>query len=202
MGRAYPTAMGYCDGVCDYFYGVLTKERSPASSLPYARYREKFTRAADRLKDFERPLAHVICALIAFHFNHFIPCPEIAEPSRVEVASGRFERWIASERSVADQLLSHPHSDTLERLLTDFETERLLCWSVAASDVLLPHIDDMETMVRLDLAEFDRTKLRILLAEWHAHQGHVLDASRHARELRNNQALGGWAEGLLARLER
>jgi hypothetical protein len=200
MSRGYPTAMGYCDGICEYFYGVLIKERSPESSLPYARYREKFNRAVDALQDIERPLARVICALIAFHFNHFSRCLDVGEVNRVDVASGRFERWIAGDLLAAGQLPSRPRSDALERLLTDFEAERLLQWSVASPEALLSQIDDMESMARTDLAEFDRTKLRILLAELYASQGRVSEAKRHLRELRNNQALGDWAERLLVRV--
>lgn len=196
--RAFPTAIGYCDGICEYFYGVLAKERSLESSLSYESYREKFTRAADALKDFERPLAKTIGALIAFHFNHFRENFNLAETSRVGIASRRFERWMKGDPYSAIQIGAH--RDTLEKLLTDLETERLIAWSVAAPESIQRHLQDMESMVRQDIPEFDRTKLWILLAESHTYCNHIVDARRYARELRNNPTFGAWAERLIAQL--
>jgi hypothetical protein len=198
--RAYSTAMRYCDGICDYFYGVLTKERSPESSLPYGSYREKFTRASDVLQDFDRPLGRMICDLVAFHFNHFHERHSSPPDSRIQVASGRFERWLAEDPVGAEAMVIRPYYESLERLLTDLEAEKIIAWSVTKADALRAHTQDMEAMLRQDLAEFDRTKLTILLAEVYAHDGNVGNARRFARELRNSPTLGDWAENLLARL--
>ncbi|CRI65315.1 putative Zinc finger C2H2-type domain protein [Thiocapsa sp. KS1] len=198
--HAHPTAIRYCDGICEYFYGVLTKERSRESSLPYGSYREKFTRASDVLQDFDRPLGRMICDLIAFHFNHFHELNGCAPTSRIQIASARFKRWLTGNPIGAEALLSRPHNEHFERLLTDLEAEKIIAWSVKGTDMLRAHTQDMEAMLRQDLAEFDRTKLTILLAEVYAHARNVSGARRYARELRNSPTLGDWAEHLLARL--
>ena len=198
--RAHPTAIAYCDGVCEYFYGVLVKERPEESSLPYEAYRGKFNRAADVLKDFDRPLAHTVGALIAFHFNTFSECTGVPNPSRVGAACARFGRWINGGTDGVDRGISDPLDDRLERLLTDFETERLLGWSVADLGALQQEAPVMEALVRQDIPEFDRTKLHVLLAELYAHAGDPPAARPHARELRNSPTLGAWSERLLDRL--
>jgi len=198
--RRFPTAIGYCDGVCEYFYGVLAKEQANDSHIPYEAYLEKYTRAADVLKDFNRPLARSICALIEFHFNHFVECTKLAGNTRVGIAAGRFNRWIEGDTSGARNLLTQTFDDSFEKLFTDSETERLITWSVAEPQLSLLQLQDAESIVRQDIPELDRAKIRILLAESHTQYGHLEEAKRNARELRNNQTLGRWAERLLNQL--
>jgi hypothetical protein len=198
--RHYPSAIRYADGICDYFYGVLAKEKSQESSLAYDAYREKFTQAADALKDFNRPLARTISALIAYHFNNFSEAAALAQSSRVGAASQRFSCWLEGDASRAKELGSQFFDDSLERLLTDLDTERLLYWSVATNEVLLPRLQDMESMIRQDIAEFDRSKLHILLSEFHDQTGNGQNAKHHARELRSSVTFGPWAERILDRL--
>ncbi|WP_424946411.1 C2H2-type zinc finger protein [Candidatus Spongiihabitans sp.] len=198
--ETFPTAIGYCNGICEYFYGVLAKERSADSSLPFEKYREKFARAEDALKDFDRPLVRVIRALIAFHFNQFNESIDLAGKSRVGIASGRFERWIAGDTIGANRFLSRTSDSRIEELLTDFESERLIKWCVADPKALVPQLQDIESLIHQDILAFDRTKLRVLLAELYANQRSVTEAKNHARELRNSPVFGLWAENLLHRL--
>ncbi len=59
--RPFSTADLYYDGICHYLYGVLAKERSPDSSLPYEEYRDRFNRAADALRDYDK-ISRAYCA--------------------------------------------------------------------------------------------------------------------------------------------
>lgn len=195
--RAYPSAIGYADGISNYFYGVLAKEESLESSLAYDAYREKFNQAADVLKEFDRPLSRTIGALIAYHFNHFSESAALAKTCRVGVASQRFSCWLDGSKPGVGKLTPARFDLSLEPLLTDFDTERLLAWSVATTDSLLPWLDDMESMIRKDIPEFDRTKLRILLSELYVQTGNLVKAKGHASELRNSATLGDWSERIL-----
>jgi hypothetical protein len=197
--RAFPSGMGYCDGICEYLYGVLAKERAQDSSLAYEAYREKFNRAADLLRDFQRPIAQAIGALVAFHFNHFSESPAMVGKLRVGIAATRFERWLEGDVRGARAALSREYDDSLEKLLTDLETERIISWSIARLKIILPQLQDIESILQQDIPEFDRAKLRILLAEIYSVQGDALKAKRHARELLNNPTLGHWAEQLIER---
>jgi hypothetical protein len=65
IGAATPfgTAIGYCDGICAYLYGVLAKERMGGTSLPYEAYGRKFSKAVEELAAYERPQAPTIRTL-------------------------------------------------------------------------------------------------------------------------------------------
>jgi hypothetical protein len=196
--RAHPSALAYCDGICEYLYGVLAKERSSESSLPFGDYRVKFNRAAEALRDVHRPIAGVIQGLVAFHFNHFTTAARCSPSSRVGRASVQFIHWIRGERTPADASRVRPNRP-LDGLLTDLETERLLRWVLMQPADLLACVEEIEATVNADIPEFDRAKLRVLLGERYKASGGRADAERHARELRNNPTLGPWAETILRR---
>jgi hypothetical protein len=196
--KRYRSAIDYLDGICEYLYGVLIKERAKDSSLPYEEYRIKFNRSADKLKDFHRPLANTIRALIDFHFNHFREAGAFAPGFRVGAASQRFNKWITGDVAAARAVPSSSIDDRLEKYITDYETERLLRWSVESSDHVLEQADEMGALLLKDLPEYDRTKLHILLAESYAEKGRRTDARKHARELRGNPAFTDWAERLIS----
>jgi len=170
-GQTFASAADYLDGICEYFYGVLAKEHAADSSLPYELYRTKFSRSADKLKDFRRPLANTIQALIDFQFNHFFEAEALAPGFRVGLASQRFGKWIVGELEAA-RAIPHSSFDTeLESLLTDLETERILRWSVESSDQIVRQADKIEAFLLTDVPEYDRTKLHIVLAESYAERG-------------------------------
>lgn len=198
---AFPSAAGYCDGICEYLYAVLAKERARDSSLPYDAYREKFNRAADSLKDFRRPLGDAIGALIDFHFNHFSESQEKGAGLRVGAAATRFGYWLKGDPKGARASLCQGYDDSLDKLLTDFETERLLSWTAAGLSALDSQIQDMESIVRQDIPEYDRAKLHIMLAETFFERGEAREAKRYARDLLNSATLGRWAENLLERAD-
>lgn len=198
--REFPTAIEYSDGICEYFYGVMAKERAPQSTIPFEEYRIKFNRAVDKLHDFNRHISRSICALIAFHFNHFDEAMELCESSRVGIAAARFANWIKGDAQASQNLLNQTWESQLEQLLSDFETERLLSWSVVNSQSLLPQLTDITALIRRDIPEFDRVKLRVLLAETCVENGLKKEAKCQARELINSPIFDSWAEKLVKSL--
>jgi hypothetical protein len=195
--KPYGTAIGYCDGICDYFYGVLAKERSLESALPYQAYREKFNRAADRLKDFDRPLANILGALIAFHFNHFNEARTLAATSRVGIAASRFCNWLSQSIDEVEYQIDIKHSN-FENLVTDIDTERFIRWSVLESKELLLHKDEIVFWLKKEISDFDKAKGCILLSELALELGDSALATHYAREFRNSPTMGAWAEHIIA----
>jgi hypothetical protein len=63
----------YAEGLASYSLGVLLKERPAGGALttPYSCYREAYGFALDRLSDFDRPLARLVCDVILFAKNEF-----------------------------------------------------------------------------------------------------------------------------------
>jgi len=199
--RNFASALGYCEGVCDYLYGVLAKERARDTRLAYEKYREKFGHAADLLKDFQTPLSQAIRALVAFHYNHFRDSAMVGSNLRVGAAAGRFDRWLGHKAFAGKSRPTSRLNQTLDPLLTDLETEKIITWALAEKSVALRQMSDIEANLKQDIAEFDRAKLHMILAELYLGQGEGQKAKRHARELLHAPALGHWAERLLDRVK-
>lgn len=198
--RAFNTADDYYGGICDYLYGVLAKEGAPDSSLPYQEYLERFNRAADALLDYDRPLAHIVRSLVAFHFNHFEDAEVIAPPGRLRMASMRFEAVLKGILWDEVGTPAKKLSNALEDMLTDHETLRILRWAQLPSTELAAEVESIAALVKRDVPEFDRLKLNILLAEAYAASGDTVQARKTARELIGNGKTAAWAERLIARL--
>lgn len=193
----FKTAVGYCDGICEYLYGVLAKERSPASSLPYEAYREKFSRALDKLGTFDRPLANRIGGLIEFHFNHFPEAELLSFGSRVGHAAAVFDAWLSGD--VPSAWAQGPIVDDvrLDSLLTDWDTEQLVRWVVTEPSSLSGEVAQIEKMLSGDPAEFDQTKLHILLVQIGLSSKSQAMVLAHARELRNSPSVARWADAAI-----
>lgn len=103
----------YASGLADYCLGILIKERPEGENLttPFSRHRELYGRALDVLKDFPRPLAHLITCIIRFSLNNF------------ENAGSRTGYW---ELDLATELLYNPTSDSLQLPLEN-STRRPVC---------------------------------------------------------------------------
>ena len=88
----------YAAGLADYSLGVLIKERPEAEMLttPFARYRELYGSAVQRLTDFDRPLARLVGDVIRFAMNDF---------SRTTTETGFWEL------DIANGLLKDPSQD-------------------------------------------------------------------------------------------
>jgi hypothetical protein len=200
--RPHSTAMPYMDGICSFLYGVLAKERAPDCAIAFDAYREKFELAIGALRDFDRPLALIIRGLVSFHFNQFEDAMRVTLPGPLHVAAERFYQLLASGRAIS-QSATHKPASYLERALTDFDTQRIVKWTLADTDAFQleqENMEDLEDLLGADLVEYDRTKLRIILAEEFLARGHSLRAGNIARTMRNNSTTEVWAESVLARV--
>ncbi len=194
--KPYTSAIGYCDGICEYFYGVLAKERVSDSTLPYDSYREKFNRAADELKDFDRPLARVISALIAFHFNHFEETQKFSGPLRVGIAASRFKNWLTVDIDFEKTEFKNIHNN-LEGLVTDIDSENFIRWGVSTNKELILHKEEIKSLLYKEISDFDRVKAYIILGRIALEQQDTKEALHYAREFRNSPTMGVWAEHII-----
>lgn len=195
----FRSAIGYCDGICTYLYGVMAREDAADSSLPYDAYGGRFAKAAEELAAYERPLARMIGSLVEFHFNHFRDAARlVSAASRIGSVSARYATWIESTRSNRRHV---PAATTplneLETLLTDRETELILQSASQPLRTLATDHTDLEALLHKDVAEFDKVKVRMLLAEAFTALGDAERALRHAKALRNLPALDLWSEDLI-----
>lgn len=198
----FSSAMGYCDGICEYLYGVLAREGAASDSLPFGNYPEKFNRAADRLRDFSRPLAGTITALVGFHFNHFEEALIAAPDSRVGGAARRFQALLSGPAGGVHVPVPRRAANQSDRLLSDLSTARVIDWAELEAEELIGRLDDMRALLAQRVADFDAVKIQVLMAEALVAGGRAAEARRLARELSARPGFAPWAEGMLGRLER
>lgn len=198
--RPFGTGVGYCDGICAYLYGVLAKERTGGATLPFEAYGGKFNKAAEELSAYERPLARTIRALVAFHFNHFQDAfRQASATSRLARAAARYARWLGGESLSVCSASTIPMNDAVEALVTDWDTEQILRFANRTLADLAAQASDVEALLSRDLVEYDRVKLRVLLAHAYADSGSREDAGRHAKALWNVPRFEQWAQNILSR---
>lgn len=192
----FVTAAGYRNGICEYLYGVLAKERSADSSLLFAEYRVKFNAAVSALVDFDRPLANTIRGLVAFHFNQFELAAQLLPEQRVGVVAQHFN-WFLRQPTRRLRPPSMTNADVgMEKMLSDFQTERILSWCCSASP-FAGRENQLEALLQDDLAEFDRAKARLLTVEAMVEAGNVVPAATLAREVSNDSTFGAWAQRIV-----
>jgi len=205
------TAIGYCDGICGYLYGILAREQRPGSTLTRSDYERKFNNAAENLAGYDRPLARTIGSLIEFHFNHFRESAALAPDSRVGATWEKYAQWIYANRNVrpnaGEEYRAAPGArastgECLDGLLTDAVTERIVRWSIGPLSELFGAAEDIEAHLTNDLPPYDQAKLHVLLGELHAAYGKVDCALRHARAVRNMSPFKAWADQLVVSIRR
>ncbi len=201
--KKFASAIGYCDGICAYLYGVLAKERSDDSSLPYDGYVGKYSKAAEELAVYDRLLARTISGLIKFHFNHFADASCLAKGSRIGFAASRYDAWLRG--LIVENQRARPTTvptTSPEGLVSDWDTEQITRWVVTDIKALAQYTSDMEAFLARDISDYDRLKAKVLLAETYISIGDAASALRHAKSLRNLAAVEEWAERLIRTLTR
>ena len=78
--------------------------------------------------------------------------------------------------------------------VTDQETEQIVFWTKQPKEGLVQEANEMEAFLRRDVAEFDRVKVRILLAELYWALGDTSRASNHAKSVGSLHAFEDWAK--------
>lgn len=192
--RRLKTARGYSDAICTYLHGVLAKERVPGCALPYARYNAKFTESVEILNWYDRPLARAIVSVIEFHHNHFPEAARKGRGSRTGEAAGKFRRWLHAHGNDATKSGQGPVAcNGLDNWVSDQDTDQIVHWTLQPKERLVREAETMEAFVRRDIADFDRVKVRILLAEMYWAMGEAARAAEHAKSV-GSKAFEDWAK--------
>ena len=191
--KQFPSAAAYCDGVCEYLFGVLAKERHEESSLAFDDYLNKFNRSSSILAEIDRTLARTIVSLICFHFNHFELASRYSPTSRVGIAGKHMHHWLISH-DVPKQLSVVNDLDTA---LTDRDTETL----ISSATMPLAQLHELEAsliaIANLGPTEYDKTKAHLLLSNFYRQTDNQQAAIPHAQELLGSPAFREWAQKFL-----
>lgn len=179
--KRFKTASTYYDGICEYLYGVMAKERSREIDVRYERYREKLNRSLNGLWDIRRALASHISSLIEFNFNLMKNAAQRDPQSRVAIASRRLR--LLGEGDIASLTTVATPRTAIDRDLTDVDTEAIIAWACQSVTDLVRNIGIIDRFSQRPLAEFDKTKCHIILAAVSYHMGDRSRALTYAREL-------------------
>lgn len=202
--RGFDSAKAYYDGICQYLYGVMAKERSPESSLPQEQYVQKFSQANEALSGFDRPLAFAVRALVAFHFNQFDEAEQLAPEGALKFTAGLFASLLRGQSWHAEKTAASSSGSGVEDLLTDQETLLVLADASLGLDELKARSSDLESHLRRSPLGYDRLKHALLATEALVacgDQDSLLKARKLGREWMNIADTSAWAEALLKRLE-
>ncbi len=192
------TSASYSDGLANYFYGVLARERSPESSLwqgsqGMATYRSRFDDAVSRLGALDRAAAEAVCGLVGFHYNHFDIAMKKSRSPRVARISSRLASIIAGAGpGDPGDILGGVEDSSIDRALGDAETERVLTWCAVPLDGSAHTlVDEIEAAIAL-ADPLDQLKLHLIAGEHYLAGGQAREALRHADEVRHTAAASSW----------
>ncbi len=202
--ESFPSADSYCDGICQYLYGVMAKEGLRDSGLRYEQYVERYLQAVDELSGIDRPLSRAIRSLIAFNFNQFTVAEALASDSVLRNVAGAFSRLLEGFPWNFDEGFPHSPSGTVENLLTDQGTVEIL--TDAGLGLLTLMTKSAELLMRVRKCKtggYDRLKRILLACEALAagddEESHA-QARKLARELGVMDETAVWMEAMMERL--
>ncbi|GAT01847.1 uncharacterized protein RMCFA_1959 [Mycolicibacterium fortuitum subsp. acetamidolyticum] len=192
----FETARYYRDGLANYFYGVLARERSSESGLVRSStdvdaYKHRFDDAVERLGKFDRPTAEAICGLVAFHYNQFDLALRKTRSPRIARVARRFASLLGATPDTSTPRLEIDKS-SLDYVLSDTEIERIITWCAIPLDGCSSQIVDEIERSLSDIPATDALKLRVIAAEHHLAAGEPARGMDHLMHLRHARALEGW----------
>lgn len=161
---AFPTARNYAGGITDYLYWLAGRGQILDATAEF-RNRDKLNKAADVLRDIQRPAALAITSLISFHFNHFGESAHRALSPHLGAVSARLERMLAGRTTASDVVAVPGELSHLERLLADDRTRNLieLCSLPLTADSYVEVAEfDLSTV-----DGYDRVKAALFVTEHH-----------------------------------
>lgn len=178
----YKTVSRYYNGICQYLYGVLAKERSEESGLNYSEYEKKFESALSDLKFYRNNLSNIIRGLIFFNFNKFIDANTLCPNLRLGFAANNL-----SDACIWKSNFIH----TEDSILTDRINEQLIHLSTLSIKEFgnwLPYI--LALIKDKDISQIDHIKIAILLAKYFYINEDIENCKKHIRYLNNFSEFG------------
>lgn len=191
--KNFETAAKYLGGLANYLYGVLERESRDGhqcSNTNSRGYEARYDKAVNSLRDFDREPAEAICGLVAFHYNQFERAMSKTRSRRVAEVSFRLQSILRSASWDASDIARYP-ADSLDHVLSDSVTERVISWSGIPLDGTATEPDEMASAADHERPA-DAFKLHLVLSEHYLVAGDTAHALRHAEQLRHTRLAEDW----------
>jgi hypothetical protein len=204
--RPLKTSAAFSNGLSNYFFGVLARERPTESSTLRSKskmrtYRECFDDSVAQLSQIDRPAAESVCGLVGFHYNHFDHAiQKLRSPKMFRVVNRLSDLLRGDGAREMRSLRGEKPEANLDHLLCDKVTDKILDWCAIPLDGSAAiEISEMEKALP-NIEPLDQLKIRLIATEHHLSVGDVRAAVLHADELRNNTSTTAWQEAVRSRV--
>lgn len=201
--ESFASASLYCDGICQYLYGVMAKEQTADSGLSREQYLEKFNQATDTLAGFDRRLSRSVRGLVAFHFNHFDDAEWLAPEGALRETAAAFSGLLQGLPWHFDAAFESSTGTAVESLLTDQDTLQVLTDASRGLVELKARAEELLAHLGRAPSTYDRLKRALLATEALAAREDAdshAQARRLAREWSGQPATRDWADAMIQRL--
>jgi hypothetical protein len=196
-------ARDYANALANYVIGLSIKQgHDKDAHLPFDEFKSKFMMALGVLGNFDAPLAFAVSHVIRFSLNDFSNWEQAEAAVPGLGAAARFfespSRVMVGKPVPRRLALSHaakcPVDDLTERIVDAALMVMEHRFSDPALATLLPPLMDWSP-----LPEYDRQKVRVLMATYLTGLGRMDEADAHLRALRSDLKFGTWAAAFLDR---
>lgn len=174
--KKYTSAEGFYDGIANYLYGVMAKERRSQVGDGID-YKEKFNQSLASLSSYNTLASSVIIGLIEFNLNHIPEAASRGCGTRYSKAGHIMSAWLCDEPPIS---IDYPGS--IDNLFIDDFTHKICDWVIRFDKLTKPDIVTMtDNLASGFWTEYDKTKIRIILAEYYLSAGKIDKAREFVR---------------------
>lgn len=195
--KKYKTTELYVDALSNYLYGILAKDQSGGTSLPYKEFIEKYKKALALLVNFDTGLAINICNIINFNFNWFELLDDNSPISlAIKILRDPLHKKIERHK-IDNQIIRKSNNKELEQKIpVDNATEKIFKWTIMPPEERMKKIYDLEYFILSNNQHYsDRTKTKILIIEMANNNSDIewIDKfKKYYRELSQDRACRAW----------
>lgn len=186
----------YADGLSSYALGVLTKDQAGGVTLPFERFKEKFSQALAVLADYDRPVARAVCVCARFNLNDFDRPHSSSGIDTLDAAVEFFTAMRTRQKIRANVPPMEGKGQQLSLCPIDRVTDEVLHTFALFRRHNLSKLFLEDLGTRIDsgtMSDYDRVKLRTIFAALCLRDGYATIAVNELRALQYDETVGAWA---------
>lgn len=195
LARRHRTGGRYVDGLAQYLFGIMAKQQSGDTHIPFEEYRRRYNAALSALSEFDTSIATTIVGLVNFTENVFDGFAGLAHAPRLHAATQYFQAVLfgggkpaAVARTLGERVAGRVPADEATEHIVTWVNEMAASGSLQDEGLLTSGLQDGT------YAPDDHFKLCVLLAESCVPAGRANEARDFARPYTGHPVFGRWAD--------